>query len=199
MISMKSLCSFMCLHKGCNSFHGEWNSQAQARTQGVRCCQWTPLEVSSFVSKSTACALTACEHVFAIDHGRVSSHAHATFIQLSRIWLLQSAQDRVARGGELLTALSRRGQGGSFRCKTVSTASVRKGAMTRRRASTAADHNKCALCWNDRKKLSDFNFKLRKVNVYNCSLTDAVQVLHAGIIDNFNFHTHILITSDLTG
>ena len=44
---------------------------------------------------------------------------------------------RVTRGGELLTALSRRlahGQGGSFRCKTVSTASVRKGAMTRRRA-----------------------------------------------------------------
>ena len=35
----------------------------------------------------------------------VSSHAHATFIQLSRTWLLQSAQDRVrvARGGELLT------------------------------------------------------------------------------------------------
>ena len=33
------------------------------------------------------------------------------------------AQDRVrpARGGELRTALSRRGQGGSFRCKTVST------------------------------------------------------------------------------
>ena len=45
--------------------------------------------------------------------------------------------DREARGGELLTALSRHGQGGSFRCKTVSTASVRKGAMTRRRASTA--------------------------------------------------------------
>ena len=44
---------------------------------------------------------------------------------------------RVARGGELLTTLSGRGQGGSFRCKTVSTASVRKGAMTRRRASTA--------------------------------------------------------------
>ena len=39
--------------------------------------------------------------------------------------------------GELLTALSRRGQCGSFRCKTVSTASVRKGAMTRGRASTA--------------------------------------------------------------
>ena len=39
----------------------------------------------------------------------------------------QSAQDSVARGGELLTALSRRGQGGSFRCKTVSTASVLKG------------------------------------------------------------------------
>ena len=39
---------------------------------GVHRCQWTPLEVSSFVStcsKSTACALTACEHVFAIDHG----------------------------------------------------------------------------------------------------------------------------------
>ena len=36
-------------------------------------------------SKSFACALTECEHVFAIDHGRVSSHAHATFIQLSRI------------------------------------------------------------------------------------------------------------------
>ena len=35
--------------------------------------------------KNFACALTACEHVFAIDHGRVSSHAHATFIQLSRI------------------------------------------------------------------------------------------------------------------
>ena len=39
--------------------------------------------------------------------------------------------------GELLTALSGRGQCGSFRCKTVSTASVRKGAMTRRTASTA--------------------------------------------------------------
>ena len=37
-------------------------------------------------------------------------------------------------GGELLTTLSGRGQGGSFRCKTVSTASVRKGAMTRRTA-----------------------------------------------------------------
>ena len=36
-----------------------------------------------------------------------------------------------------VAALSRRGQGGSFRCKMVSTASVRKGAMTRRRASTA--------------------------------------------------------------
>ena len=54
---------------------------------GVHRCQWTPLEVSSFisVSKSTACALTAstCEHVFTIDHGCISSHAHATFIQLS--------------------------------------------------------------------------------------------------------------------
>ena len=52
---------------------------------------------------------------------------------------MQSAQDRVASSGpgELLTALSRRAQCGSFRCKTVSTASVRKGAMTRRRASTA--------------------------------------------------------------
>ena len=41
--------------------------------------------------------------------------------------------------GELLTALPRswRGQCGSFRCKTVRTASVRKGSMTRRRASTA--------------------------------------------------------------
>ena len=114
-----------------------------AYTGGVHRCQWTPLEVSSFVStcsKSFACALTACEHVFAIDHGRVSSHAHATFIQLSRIWLLQSAQDRVRVAREAsywLTALSRRGQGGSFRCKMVSTASVRRGAMTRRRASTA--------------------------------------------------------------
>ena len=44
---------------------------------------------------------------------------------------------RVARGGELLTALSRCGQGRSFRCKMVRTASVRLGAMTRRRASTA--------------------------------------------------------------
>ena len=37
----------------------------------------------------------------------------------------------------MLTALSRRGQGGSFRCKTVSTVSVLKGAMTRRRVSMA--------------------------------------------------------------
>ena len=43
-----------------------------------------------------------------------------------------SSGRRVAR-----TALSRGGQCGSFRCKTVSTASVRKGAMTRRRASSA--------------------------------------------------------------
>ena len=47
----------------------------------------------------------------------------------------------VARGGGVTDyyTLSRRGQGGSFRCKTVSTASasVRKGPMTRRRASTA--------------------------------------------------------------
>ena len=40
-----------------------------------------PLEVSSFVSKSAACALTACEHVFVIDPDRVSSHAR--FTQLS--------------------------------------------------------------------------------------------------------------------
>ena len=53
----------------------------------------------------------------------------------------QSAQDRyVCSSGRRVidyNTLSRRGQGGSFRCKTVSTASVRKGAMTRRRASTA--------------------------------------------------------------
>ena len=82
--------------------HGHWSCAVlcallylallQARTQGVHRCQWTPLEVSSFASKSTASALTACEHVFAIDHDRVSSHAHATFIQLSRIWSLQSAK-----------------------------------------------------------------------------------------------------------
>ena len=62
-----------------------------------------------------------------------------SFIQLSIDLIVadQSAQDRVAREGELLTALSRRGQGGSFRCKTVSTASVLKGAMTRRRVSMA--------------------------------------------------------------
>ena len=52
---------------------------------------------------------------------------------------MQSAQDRVAcsRPASYWTALSGRGPCGSFRCKTVSTASVRKGAMTRRRASTA--------------------------------------------------------------
>ena len=47
------------------------------------------------------------------------------------------ARKTVQLGEARLAALSRRGQGGSFRCKTVSTASVRKGAMTRRRASTA--------------------------------------------------------------
>ena len=59
----------------------------------------------------------------------IACHVHSTF-NVS-ICSLQSAQYRlhVARGGELLTALSRRGQGGSFRCETVSTASVRKGAI----------------------------------------------------------------------
>ena len=106
-----------------------------AYTGGVSPLPMNPLEVSSFVSKPTACALTACEHVFAIDHGRVSSacDVYSTFKDL----IIAERARRVARGGEFLTALSRRGQGGSFRCKTVSTASVRKGAMTRRRASTA--------------------------------------------------------------
>ena len=36
-----------------------------------------------------------------------------------------------------MPALSKRGQCESFQCKLVSTAAVRKGAMTRRRASTA--------------------------------------------------------------
>ena len=115
-----------------------------AYTGGVHRCQWTPLEVSSFVSNSTAYACALRASTFSRSIGRVSSHAHAcmhaTFIQLSRIWSLQSAQDRVAlaRGsGEASYWLSGRGQGGSFRCKTVSTASVREGAMMRRRASTA--------------------------------------------------------------
>ena len=95
-----------------------------------------PGKFQGFVSKSTA---PACEHIFVIDHGRVFRRRkrmqHSFNFQGKGS--LQSAQDRVARGGELLTALSRRGQGGSFRCKTVSTDSVQKGAMTRRRASTA--------------------------------------------------------------
>ena len=77
------------------------------------------LEVSTFVSKSTACALTACEHVFAIDHdGRVSCIAcacdvHSTFKDL--IVAERARPLRVARGGELpwlLTTLSRRGCAG---------------------------------------------------------------------------------------
>ena len=58
---------------------------------------------------------------------------HATFKHLI---VAERARPCSSGPGELLTALSRRGQCGSFRCKTVST-SVRKGAMTRRRALTA--------------------------------------------------------------
>ena len=75
------------------------------------------------------CALTACEHVFAIDHGGVTAvfiacacDVHSTFEDL-----IVAERARPCR----------RGQGGSFRCISVSTASVRKGAMTKRRASTA--------------------------------------------------------------
>ena len=60
---------------------------------------------------------------------------HATFKHL-----VVAERARPCSSGlvELLTALSsRRGLCGSFRCKTVSIASVRKGAMTRRRTSTA--------------------------------------------------------------
>ena len=39
-----------------------------AYTGGFTVANEPPLEVSSFVSKSTACALTACEHVFAIEN-----------------------------------------------------------------------------------------------------------------------------------
>ena len=56
---------------------------------------------------------------------------HATFTHLI---VAERARPCSSGPGELLTALSWRGQCGSFRCKTVSTASVRKGAMTRRRA-----------------------------------------------------------------
>ena len=59
---------------------------------------------------------------------------HDTFKHLI---VAESARPCTSGPGELLTALSRRGQCGSCRGKTVSTASVRKGAMTRRRASTA--------------------------------------------------------------
>ena len=67
-----------------------------------------PLQVSSFVLNSTACAFTACEHVFVIDPGRVSSHAAATFIQLSgnmqaSVIVAERARlcERVPRGSEL--------------------------------------------------------------------------------------------------
>ena len=67
---------------------------------------------------------------------------HVTFIQLSGIRIVaERGRARPCSSGpwpwpgELLTALSRRGQCGSFRCKMVRTASVRKGAMTRRRAN----------------------------------------------------------------
>ena len=41
-----------------------------------------PLEVSSFVSKSTECALTACEHVFTIDPCFIACNIHSTFKEL---------------------------------------------------------------------------------------------------------------------
>ena len=59
---------------------------------------------------------------------------HATFKHLI---VAECARPCSSGPGELLAALSRRGQCGSFWCKTVSTASVRKGAMTWRRALTA--------------------------------------------------------------
>ena len=76
---------------------------------GVHRCQWTrlgdpapfclapfcrrPLEVSSFVPKSTACALTACDRASTFSRSMTAvfqlnfhaSHTHPTFIQLSRI------------------------------------------------------------------------------------------------------------------
>ena len=70
---------------------------------------------------------------------RASTFSRSIPAVFHRMRRMQSAQDRVASSGpgELLTdrAVYRRGPCGSFRCKTVSTASVRKGAMTRRRAS----------------------------------------------------------------
>ena len=82
-----------------------------------------------------------CEHVFAaIDPAArpcfiaCACDIHSTFKHLI---VAKRARPCSSGPGQLLTALSRRGKCGSFRCKTVSTASVRKGAMTRRRASTA--------------------------------------------------------------
>ena len=57
--------------------------------------------------------------------------------QASELIVAERARPCSSGPGELLTALSGRGQCWSFRCKMVSTDSVRKGAMTRRRASTA--------------------------------------------------------------
>ena len=55
----------------------------QARTPGGSPLPMNPPGSFKFRFKTTACAFTACEHVFAIDPGRVSSDAAATFIQLS--------------------------------------------------------------------------------------------------------------------
>ena len=79
-------------------------------------------------------ASTFSRSITAVFH---ASHTHAC----ARSFNFQGSDRCIARKtvllGEAASALSRCGQGGSFRCKTVSTASVRKGAMTRRRASTA--------------------------------------------------------------
>ena len=99
-----------------------------------------PLEVSSFVSKSTAYAACAlrCVRARFRDRSRpcfiaCACDVHATFKHLIDAERARPCSSLGAR--RCLGAV--RGPCGSFRCKTVSTASVRKGAMTRRRASTA--------------------------------------------------------------
>ena len=113
--------------------------RVQARTQGGSPLPMNPPRSFKFRFKINGMR-AHCVRARFRDRSRAcfiacACNVHSTFKDL--IVAERARPLRVARGGELLTTLSRRGQGGSFRCKTVSTASVRKGAMTRRRASTA--------------------------------------------------------------
>ena len=165
----------------------------QARTQGGHHCQWTPLQVSSFVSKSAPSTLTALRARFRDRSRAVRDYMfhriQGSFnLQRASIWSSQSTQDQARPCGSgtgkpvidcTEAAHARSGRTGHFGAKrwsqflfefnvplqSLSNETVRDlhGAMMRRRALEATTFS----LQNEERKVQSQRFSRRLASIWN--------------------------------